>query len=340
MKISFENIKKLTKKDKIRLNKILNKDKKDIKIKGGGINDDISLIHEAPNVRQQELAFTFLENIHNKLLSLNYNDKYEGSFKTDLILDNGNKIGSFHIRTVLEHGRSPKLILCVYDNHNNDVIHISSFVESFIHITINYKNNRYHIYFLHNPECDVGWNCLVQIVNTIKRYLNTNIDFFTSDEKWNYLLSSLGLDNINTRIELLLQTLITLSNLFNPTIKTSLTSKKRKETSPPRASTGTPPLLSSAKRAQLAVAPLRTPVAKRPSPPRPSPPRTPPLLSKHAQLAVAPPRTPVAKRPSPPRTSTGTPPLLSSAKRAELAVAPPRTPVAKRPSISQRLGNK
>jgi len=205
--IDFTNISSLDKNDIKKMDVIEKSVLKQIKQikKGGKINEsNLSLNFKEPNRYQKQLAKTYINDANFSLLEF----KKDGiaNFKAPI-----KDVGYFKIQSVNSKikEKKPKLIIGIYNKSNIDLIHISIFIYSYIHITFNFYDKNYQLYFLNNPNSINGWTNLKDMVIDIYDFLTgTEISpiFFNENDNWK-LLTENDKDvknKITLRLEILL----------------------------------------------------------------------------------------------------------------------------------------
>jgi len=221
--IDFSNISSLSKNDIKKMDAIeksvikdIKKIKKGGKKKGGEINEsDLSLNFIDPNKYQKQLAKTYINDANLSLLEF----KKDGiaNFKAPI-----KDIGYFKIQSVntkTKEEKKPKLIIGIYNKSNIDLIHISIFIYSFIHITFNFYDKNYQFYFLNNPNSINGWRNLKDMVIDIYDFLTNkkfSPIFFNHNDKWKLLTEHDK--NILNKIILRLEILLGCLNSLNENI--------------------------------------------------------------------------------------------------------------------------
>lgn len=219
--IDFTNISSLNKNDIKKMDAIEKSILKDIKKikkekKGGEINEsDLSLNFIDPDKYQKQLAKTYINDANLSLLEF----KKDGiaNFKAPI-----KEIGYFKIQSVntkTKEEKKPKLIIGIYNKSNIDLIHISIFLYSFIHITFNFYDKNYQLYFLNNPNSINGWKNLKDMVIDIYDFLTNkkfSLIFFNHNDKWKLLTENDK--NILNKIILRLEILLGCLNSLNKNI--------------------------------------------------------------------------------------------------------------------------
>lgn len=195
--LSNEEIKKLDNILKKDFKKIKSKSKSKSKLYGGTINDELSLEHIPLNKNNQKNIYNFLHFANEEIIKFKKKTigNTEPHFKLDIFNINKINIGKFHIRSVSKPGHINKLILCIYDINNDDLIHISVFETSFIHITFTFNDDKYQLYYkiisVIKPNEWILF--LIKVLTRIKFYLfhqHFPLAFFNYNTKWRNLLEN------------------------------------------------------------------------------------------------------------------------------------------------------
>ncbi len=256
-----DDIKKFNLVEKSLLKQI--KEEKEIK-KGGTISKEkLSLKFTEPDKQDKKKANEYINDANNSLIE--FTDGYP-NFKAPIQND-----GLFKIQSVLKdkNSKKSKLIIGIYDKNRKDLIHISIFIYSFIHITFNFNDINNQIYYLENPDSNKGWETLLYMVKDIEEFIleENNNTYFKNDDKWKNIIPK-GKGEIKNRLEILVNCLIDLCR-YIPFIKTSSSiSSPVPNTSPLSTSSASPPSSSrvSPKSSSARVSPPKSSSARVSSP--------------------------------------------------------------------------
>lgn len=175
--------------------------KKKVKAKtlGGTFSNDFSLKHVFIDYPDVFYDFIKLSNSEISKFSLREININQSNIKRTIYDNYNHPIGKFYIRSVFNNPLSyNKLILCILDNHNNDLIHISIFEGSYIHITFNIHNKNYQIYYKFEPIINTNeWiSFLIQMTQKLYNYFFTDnilsppFNYFKHNLNWNNLIKN------------------------------------------------------------------------------------------------------------------------------------------------------